>query len=77
MEDLIKVAEQAFNKTPEFPDFRPGDTISVAYKIIEGNKERIQAFEGVCTERKGGGVSETLRYAVPVPWIRAGRQVLG
>ena len=36
-----------------------GDTLRVDVRIIEGNKERIQAFEGVCTERKGGGVSET------------------
>ena len=55
MEDLIKVAEQAFNKTPEFPDFRPGDTISVAYKIIEGNKERIQVFRGVVIRISGHG----------------------
>ena len=55
MEDLIKVAEQAFNKTPEFPDFRPGDTINVAYKIIEGNKERIQVFRGVVIRISGHG----------------------
>ena len=44
---------------PNVPEFRVGDTLRVDVRIIEGNKERIQAFEGVCTERKGSGVSET------------------
>lgn len=43
----------------DIPEFRVGDTIRVDVKIIEGKKERIQAFEGVVTSRKGGGVSET------------------
>lgn len=55
MEDLIKVAEQAFNTGKEFPQFRSGDTISVAYKIIEGNKERIQVFRGVVIRISGHG----------------------
>jgi large subunit ribosomal protein L19 len=41
------------------PDFRPGDTVRVAVRIIEGNKERVQNFEGVVIGRKGTGVSET------------------
>lgn len=41
------------------PDFRPGDTLRISVKIIEGDKERIQDFEGVCIRRKGSGVSET------------------
>ncbi len=41
------------------PFFRPGDTIKVFYKIVEGEKERIQPFEGVVLAKKGGGVSET------------------
>ena len=53
MEDLIKVAEQAFNTKKEYPSFRSGDTISVAYKIIEGNKERIQVFRGVVIKISG------------------------
>ena len=40
-------------------DFRPGDTIKVMVRVREGDKERIQAFEGVCVGRRGGGVSET------------------
>ena len=40
--DLIKVAEEAFATGKEFPKFKAGDTVTVAYKIIEGSKERIQ-----------------------------------
>ena len=47
MEDLIKVAEKAFATGKEFPSFKAGDTITVAYKIVEGNKERIQLYRGV------------------------------
>ncbi len=43
----------------ELPDFRPGDTIRVVVRIKEGDKERLQAFEGVCIARRGSGVSET------------------
>ena len=42
MADLIKIAEEAFATGKEFPKFKAGDTITVAYKIVEGNKERIQ-----------------------------------
>lgn len=41
------------------PEFQPGDTLRVNVRVREGDKERIQAFEGVCIARKGGGVSET------------------
>ena len=45
--DLIKIAEEAFKtQTKEFPAFKSGDTITVSYRIIEGNKERIQDFRG-------------------------------
>lgn len=43
----------------DIPDFAPGDTLRVNVRVREGEKERIQAFEGVCIARKGGGVSET------------------
>lgn len=55
MEDFIKIAEEAFNPKNEFPEFRSGDTINVAYKIIEGNKERIQAYRGVVIRISGHG----------------------
>ena len=53
--DLIKVAEAAFENGTELPKFGPGDTISVHYKIKEGNKERIQIFKGVVIQIKGHG----------------------
>lgn len=43
----------------DLPDFAPGDTLRVNVRVREGDKERLQAFEGVCIGRKGGGVSET------------------
>ena len=42
------------------PNFQPGDTLRVHVRIKEGNKERLQAFEGVCIARKHGGVRETI-----------------
>ena len=42
------------------PDFRPGDTVKVYSKVIEGGKERTQMFEGVVTVRKGGGAQESI-----------------
>ncbi len=44
--DLIKVAEQAFAIEKNYPKFKSGDTVTIAYKIKEGNKERIQQFRG-------------------------------
>ena len=44
---------------PNVPEFRVGDTVRVDVKIIEGKRERIQAFEGVVVARRGGSVSET------------------
>ncbi len=41
------------------PPFRPGDTVRVNVRVKEGEKERVQAFEGICIARKHGGVSET------------------
>jgi large subunit ribosomal protein L19 len=43
----------------KIPDFQPGDTLRVMVRIKEGERERIQAFEGVCIARDGGGVNET------------------
>ena len=44
--DLMKVAEQAFATGKQHPEFFPGDTVTVAYRIKEGNKERIQQYRG-------------------------------
>mgnify|MGYP003447281637 FL=1 len=43
----------------DLPSFRPGDTVKVHVKVVEGTRERIQLFEGVVIKRRGGGVSET------------------
>ena len=53
--DLIKVAEEAFASGKEFPAFQPGDTITVDYRIKEGNKERIQQYKGVVIRISGEG----------------------
>lgn len=53
--DLIKVAEEAFATGKEFPQFKSGDTITVAYRIIEGNKERVQQYRGVVIKIAGHG----------------------
>jgi large subunit ribosomal protein L19 len=43
----------------DIPDFRPGDTVKVHVRVVEGNRERIQVFQGVVIARKGGGTRET------------------
>ena len=58
MVDLIKVAEQELaGKRAKHPDFKAGDTINVHVKISEGNKERIQQFQGVVLYRRGKGTN--------------------
>ncbi len=58
--DLIKIAEEAFatGKNPKDYDFAPGDTITVAYRIKEGNKERIQQYRGVVIRISGEGAKK-------------------
>ncbi|MDR0757438.1 MAG: 50S ribosomal protein L19 [Tannerella sp.] len=53
--DLIKVAEEAFATGKEHPAFKSGDTITVSYRITEGNKERIQQYKGVVIRISGHG----------------------
>ena len=53
MADLIKIAEEAFATGKEHPQFKAGDTVTVAYKIVEGNKERIQQYRGVVIKISG------------------------
>ena len=57
MDIISKITEKQLRK--DLPEFRVGDTVRVDVKIIEGKRERIQAFEGIVTARKGGSVSET------------------
>ena len=56
--DIIKAIEQE-NLNPNAPVFSVGDTVKVFLKVIEGNKERIQAYEGIVIARKHGGLRET------------------
>ncbi|MFA6694428.1 MAG: 50S ribosomal protein L19 [Bacillota bacterium] len=56
--DLIKVVEQQYVKA-DIPEFRPGDMVRVDYKVVEGGKERIQAFQGVVIKRQGSAIKET------------------
>ena len=57
MNKIEKITSEQLN--PSVPEFRVGDTVRVGVRIIEGKKERVQAFEGVVISRKGTGVSET------------------
>jgi len=52
-------AEHAAELKPEVPAFAPGDTVRVQVKVKEGQRERLQAFEGVCIARSGGGINES------------------
>lgn len=45
--------------TKTIPNFSPGDTLKVNVRVKEGNRERIQAYEGVCISRRGGGINES------------------
>ena len=57
---MQKLAElDAKSLRSDVPDFRPGDTVNVHVKVIEGNRSRVQQFKGVVIRRQGGGVRET------------------
>ncbi len=62
--DLIKVAEQAFAIEKNHPKFKSGDTVTIAYKIKEGNKERIQQFRGDVIRISGHQHQEKKRFTV-------------
>lgn len=57
--DLLKFVQDEYTEKKEFPNFGAGDTITVYYKIKEGNKERVQFFRGVVLQRRGSGNTET------------------
>lgn len=56
--NVIETLEQEQLRS-DIPDFRPGDTVRVHVKVVEGNRERIQVFEGVVIGRRGRGINET------------------
>jgi len=60
--DIINMIEQQQLKE-DIPKFGPGDTVRIKIKVVEGGKERLQAFEGICISRQGSGLNEmfTLR----------------
>ena len=57
-DQIIKSVEQAMWAEKQLPSFKSGDTITVTYKIIEGNKERLQSFRGVVIQIKGRGMTK-------------------
>ena len=57
--DLMKVVEKEYATDKKFPAFSSGDTITVHYKIKEGNKERIQQFRGTVIQKKGNSATAT------------------
>ncbi len=57
--EIIKYVEDTLIEKKEYPAFKAGDTITVHYKIKEGNKERIQNFQGVVLQRSGKGINAT------------------
>ena len=56
MDRLATIAREGLRT--DIPVFAPGDTVRVMVRVREGDKERLQAFEGICTGRRGGGISE-------------------
>ncbi len=57
--DAIKFVEQELSEQHDLPVFGAGDTVAVSYKIREGEKERLQVFQGTVIQRRGTGVNET------------------
>ena len=69
--DLIKLVEQEFATGTQHPEFIAGDTVTVGYKIKEGNKERIQSFRGVVIQVSGE------RFLIAIPQDRDNQSALG
>jgi len=59
MSQLLREVESIYQPKKEYPPFKVGDTIRVHYKIVEGDKERIQPFEGIVIRIKGSGTNKT------------------
>ncbi|MEE9439967.1 MAG: 50S ribosomal protein L19 [Saprospiraceae bacterium] len=57
--DLIKHVQETFSNANKLPDFRPGDNVAVSYRIVEGEKERIQIYRGDVLQIKGFGLTKT------------------
>ena len=59
IEKIEKEQLEKLSSGKQIPDFNPGDTIKVDVKVVEGTRERVQAFEGVCIARGGKGINES------------------
>ena len=59
IEKIEKEQLEKLSSGKHMPDFNPGDTIKVDVKVVEGTRERIQAFEGICIARGGKGINES------------------
>ncbi len=57
--DAVKFIHEEISRKADYPDFKPGDNIVISYKIIEGNKERIQDFRGDVLQIRGEGATKT------------------
>jgi large subunit ribosomal protein L19 len=58
MSNVLNELDNA-SKRDDVPDFRPGDTVKVHVRVVEGNRSRVQVFQGVVIRRQGGGLRET------------------
>jgi large subunit ribosomal protein L19 len=58
IQQLEKEQVEKLSAAKEIPDFQPGDTVLVNVKVVEGDKSRVQAYEGVCIGRSGRGINE-------------------
>lgn len=59
MHQFVEIEKEFMKKPGQIPDFASGDTVRVRIRVREGEKERIQNFEGVVLQRRGGGANET------------------
>ena len=57
IQELEAEAIAAFNESKTIPDFRPGDTVRVGVRVVEGERTRVQAYEGVCIARSNRGIN--------------------
>ena len=63
IQQLEKEQFDKLSATKTIPEFGPGDTVIVNVKVVEGERTRVQAYEGVCIGRSGGGLNESLPSA--------------
>ena len=57
LEEINREQQQRLEEKRQIPEFSPGDTVRVNVRVVEGERERVQAFEGVCIARKSGGIN--------------------